>query len=552
MMTTKKRGNPTLALVALLLSFMALTPASAEPDAAEIEFWRSVKETAIPAELEAYLKAYPEGQFAPLARIRLKALTGGAGEDSSEQTSDTSEEKTGPEAEADESETAAERPSPPQTEADDKKPDVASSAESPSKPKELKIAVPLGVHPADSTKGALGVRIIDSTPGLSEAFDLDTSGALVTGVGDPSAKYGVKAGHLIVSVDNDRTPDGQTLVKLIGEHKPGDEVSVGIIELAPTHEELLELLRSKAETSPGAGHALAWLITNDAEAAELLRKAAEADYVPAMFDLGSRYRNGQGVAKDDAKGAEWYRKAAEKGHASAAHQLGLMYHEGVGVKKDGGQAVAWFRKAADQGVPPAIFNLGLAYAEGNGVPKDRLQALEWFRKAADAGSTAAMSNLGYMYERGEGVERDYGQAAEWYRKAGDRGHMTAKNNLALLYDKGRGVPQDSNQAAQLMLEAYRGGDQYAKQNLESKSSALSLDTRKEVQRLLQQEGVYDGTIDGRFGSGTKQALNAFAAKQTTPATSPKQAAEVPPPTPSAASQSAGEGFGDISDLDTLD
>ncbi len=48
------------------------------PEATEVELavWNSVKDTTLPAELEAYLAIYPNGVFAPLARIRLGALRG--------------------------------------------------------------------------------------------------------------------------------------------------------------------------------------------------------------------------------------------------------------------------------------------------------------------------------------------------------------------------------------------------------------------------------------------------------------------------------------------
>ena len=40
----------------------------------EVEFWKSVKDSQDPAELQAYLDAYPSGKFVVLARIRLKKL----------------------------------------------------------------------------------------------------------------------------------------------------------------------------------------------------------------------------------------------------------------------------------------------------------------------------------------------------------------------------------------------------------------------------------------------------------------------------------------------
>ena len=41
---------------------------------ADIAFWNSVKDSRVPAEIEAYLDAFPNGTFADLARIRLQNL----------------------------------------------------------------------------------------------------------------------------------------------------------------------------------------------------------------------------------------------------------------------------------------------------------------------------------------------------------------------------------------------------------------------------------------------------------------------------------------------
>ncbi len=51
----------------------AIQLAQAEP--AEITFWESVRDSANPEELRAYLEAYPDGHFTSLARLRLKALS---------------------------------------------------------------------------------------------------------------------------------------------------------------------------------------------------------------------------------------------------------------------------------------------------------------------------------------------------------------------------------------------------------------------------------------------------------------------------------------------
>ena len=65
-------GRAALIVVALL----ALRSPALAQDAGEIEFWKSVQNSNNPAELQAYLQAYPQGKFVPLARLRISRLTG--------------------------------------------------------------------------------------------------------------------------------------------------------------------------------------------------------------------------------------------------------------------------------------------------------------------------------------------------------------------------------------------------------------------------------------------------------------------------------------------
>jgi hypothetical protein len=48
---------------------------SSDVQAVEIEFWDSIKNSTLANEYEAYLDQYPEGSFAALARVRLKAIS---------------------------------------------------------------------------------------------------------------------------------------------------------------------------------------------------------------------------------------------------------------------------------------------------------------------------------------------------------------------------------------------------------------------------------------------------------------------------------------------
>ncbi len=60
----------------------ASAPAAASASEVEVEFWRSVKDSKKPEELNAYVSAYPNGQFKSLALSRIAALQSGANPDS--------------------------------------------------------------------------------------------------------------------------------------------------------------------------------------------------------------------------------------------------------------------------------------------------------------------------------------------------------------------------------------------------------------------------------------------------------------------------------------
>src|SRR5262245_27241488 len=77
----------------------------------------------------------------------------------------------------------------------------------------------------------------------------------------------------------------------------------------------------------------------------------------ARKNLGDRYGNGQGVAKDYVEAAKWWQLAAEQGHAGAQNNLGTLYAEGQGVTQDNVSAYLWFSLAAAQGDKGAINNL---------------------------------------------------------------------------------------------------------------------------------------------------------------------------------------------------
>lgn len=160
------------------------------------------------------------------------------------------------------------------------------------------------------------------------------------------------------------------------------------------------------------------------------------------FLHGIQFAEGDGVVKDYAAAAQFYRKAAEAGYAPAQYNLAHLYENGLGVERDPSQAAAWYRKAADQGDPEAQNNLGTLYASGQGVPRDDAEAVRWYRLAAEQSDPEGTTNLGTMYLQGRAVKQNFTQAFRLFSKAAEQDYPVAQNNLALMYANGQGVARD--------------------------------------------------------------------------------------------------------------
>jgi TPR repeat protein len=124
------------------------------------------------------------------------------------------------------------------------------------------------------------------------------------------------------------------------------------------------------------------------------------------YRRGVQLADGDGVEKDYTAAVEFYRKAAEAGYAPAQYDLGYAYEQGLGIECDFREAAIWYRKAAEQGDPEAQNNLGALYATGRGVARSDQEAIRWYRLAADQNDPEATSNLASMYRGGRAVERD--------------------------------------------------------------------------------------------------------------------------------------------------
>ena len=155
---------------------------------------------------------------------------------------------------------------------------------------------------------------------------------------------------------------------------------------------------------------------------------------------------------------EGLRNLASAGDAAAQYEVGLRYAEGRGVARDPKQALAWFDKAAAQGSAPSQYRLGSAYEKGVGVDRDPALAMSWYGKAADAGNIRAMHNLAVMSAEGAAGKPDYAKAAQWFSKASEFGVRDSQFNLAILYARGLGIEQSLIQSYKWFAVAASGGD----------------------------------------------------------------------------------------------
>lgn len=176
------------------------------------------------------------------------------------------------------------------------------------------------------------------------------------------------------------------------------------------------------------------------------------------------------------------------------------------------EAFGLYKTAAEAGHVVSMASLGVMYGNGLGTTRDPAEAVRWHRNAAGKGSATAMVNLGVVYLRGEGVSKDDVEAARWYRMAADKGNSTAMHNLSGMLRTGRGVAQDNKKSAALMFKALMKADKNSLALMTNTPEKTNKQFRRELQKLMKQEGVYDGAIDGAFGPATQRAIRKLAGR----------------------------------------
>ncbi len=142
----------------------------------------------------------------------------------------------------------------------------------------------------------------------------------------------------------------------------------------------------------------------------------------------------------------------------------------------------------------------------------KVNVQKWCKKAAFQNSGYAMEVLGDFYE----TQGRYEDAGYWYRRAIEtfiilpqNGGISAAYALGAMLALSPGASRQPQKAARLLLQSMTLGDEsFVQTYLTHKKckNCLPLQTRLHIQKILKQQGLYDGYIDGDFGIKTREAV----------------------------------------------
>lgn len=168
--------------------------------------------------------------------------------------------------------------------------------------------------------------------------------------------------------------------------------------------------------------------TDETEAIRWMKRAAEQGHTKAKVVVEEYEANKSTLTKEVPKepGLDKLRAAAARGNADALFQLATKYEDGDGVQRNVEAALRYYHQSADRGNVHAQTYIGVIYDKGRGVQQDDSEALRWYKKAAQNGHPQAQFNLGVFLIDGRGTSADESEGWKWIRKAAEGGHPDAK------------------------------------------------------------------------------------------------------------------------------
>lgn len=181
----------------------------------------------------------------------------------------------------------------------------------------------------------------------------------------------------------------------------------------------------------------------------------------AAFEMGMRYKNGDGVEPNAEKAVAYFKIAAQLGHMLGQMAVGSYYY----AMNDCEEAIKWLSMAAELGNAEALFNLGVFYMEGMGCDQDMELSAKYFHRAARRRHPEAQFAYADLLSNGWGVEQDEKRALKWFLDAAENGHVEAMYRLGEIYEQGIGTDVNFDAAAKWYDAACSKGHRMAAQKL---------------------------------------------------------------------------------------
>ncbi len=149
--------------------------------------------------------------------------------------------------------------------------------------------------------------------------------------------------------------------------------------------------------------------------------------------------------------------------------------------------------------------------------EEAAKALKLYRQAAKLGSAIAFYKIGFLYETGNGIAKDNNTAIRYYEKAAAKGYLDAYSQIMLVQNQFRNFKGLAN----TFFRFYRAAPTQALQ--EFQNTGYGTDVGRAIQKVLKKAGYYRGPLDGLIGPGTRKAIAAYVSGQPPQgSSSPKQ------------------------------
>ncbi|NUN69623.1 MAG: sel1 repeat family protein [Bacteroidetes bacterium] len=135
------------------------------------------------------------------------------------------------------------------------------------------------------------------------------------------------------------------------------------------------------------------------EGFQLMRNANAGD-APSQHELSLRYLTGRGFSADTARAAVWMKRAADQEYILALFNYGIYLNNGWGVDWDPFEAYRYFVRSAERNMREGQYVLGVMYTDNLIVARNYQTAYDWVYRSAHQGYQPARDLLTELEKRG--------------------------------------------------------------------------------------------------------------------------------------------------------